>query len=119
MLGRAKSFGYCGVGLISVRVNVHLRYYPVGGTPGRANVYWASVLMSCRVTVCRVSVHQTTVCRGCLFGEESVGLVPGRASVQIPKILALSMYLDMLIIPFAFARKENVLLLFFRLFNKK
>ena len=94
--------GYCGVGLMSVRVNVSSGYCPVGRVSCQANVYRASVhgllsgqvtvqsgyclveLLSGRATVFRVSVHRATVCRGCVLGEVSIGLLSSRATVWIP-----------------------------------
>ena len=46
-------------------------YCPIGLLSGRASVFW-------------ISVHRATVCRGCVLGEVSAGLVSGRASVRIP-----------------------------------
>ena len=72
--------GYCGVGLMSVQVNVRLGYCPVGRMSGRANVpsgYSPVGLLSGWVTVCRVSVHQATVCWGCFLWEVSIRLVSG------------------------------------------
>ena len=53
MLSRAKWLGYCGVGLMSVWVNVRLGYCPVGLISSQTNVYYNSVcgLMSGHVTV--------------------------------------------------------------------
>ena len=44
-------------------------------------------LLSGRITVCRVSVHGATVCRGCVLVEVVVELVSGRATVWILKQL--------------------------------
>ena len=54
MLIRAKLFGYCGVGLISVCVNVPSGYSLVGLMSGRVNVYRVSLrrLLSGPVVVC-------------------------------------------------------------------
>ena len=88
---------------MSVQVNVCPGYCSVGRMSGRAYFYWASVLgllfgeftirssycpvglLSNRATVFQVSIHQATVCRGCVLGEVSVGLLSGRATVWIPK----------------------------------
>ena len=87
---------YCGVGLMSVWVNVHLDYCLIGRMLGRANVYRVPVhgllsvqvtvqsgccpirLLSGQTTVFWVSIHQASICRICILGEVSIGLVPGR-----------------------------------------
>ena len=108
MSSRAKWLGYCKVGLMSVCVNVRLGYCPVGLTSSQTNVYYNSVCellsgqvtvtlqsgyspvgwLSGRVTFCGVSVHQSTVCRGCILNEAPVELVPDRATVQIPFLIS-------------------------------
>ena len=88
-------------GLLWGRANVRSGYCPVERMSGRANVYRASVrgllssqvtvqsgyclvgLLSGRVTVFQVSVHRAAVCRACVLGEVSVGLVSGRAIVRL------------------------------------
>ena len=97
---------YCGVGLISVRVNGRLGYCLVGyclvglmsiglQSMGCCKVrllssqvtVWSGYclfgLLSSQATVFWVNVHWATLCRGCVLGEVFMGLVSGRATVWI------------------------------------
>ena len=92
------------IGLLWGRANVRSGYSPVGRMSSGANVYRASVngllfsqvtvqsgycpvgLLSGWATVFRVSVHRDTVCRGCVLGEVSIGLVSSRATLRIPRL---------------------------------
>ena len=97
---------YCGVGLISVRVNGRLGYCLVGyclvglmsiglQSMGCCKVrllssqvtVWSGYclfgLLSSQATVFWVNVHWATLCWGCVLGEVFMGLVSGRATVWI------------------------------------
>ena len=95
VLIRAKRLGYCGVRLMYVRTTVLL------GMSGQAIIYRAPArgllsgqvtvqsgycpvgLLSGRATVFHVNVYRASVCRRCVLGEVSVGLVSARATFRI------------------------------------